>query len=57
MSARNSLLTREEILAALRALSDELGKRNVPDRRYYPAGQIPVKTQYLVEGLFAEGKI
>lgn len=24
---------------------------------YYPAGRIPVKTQYLVEGLFAEGKI
>lgn len=25
--------------------------------RYYPANQIPVKTQYLVEGLFDEGKI
>ncbi len=24
---------------------------------YYPAGRIPVKSQYLVEGLFAEGKI
>jgi hypothetical protein len=25
--------------------------------RYYPADRIPVKTQYLVEGLFEEGKI
>lgn len=25
--------------------------------QYYPASQIPVKTQFLVEGLFAEGKI
>lgn len=25
--------------------------------QYYPANRIPVKTQYLVEGLFAEGKI
>jgi len=25
--------------------------------RYYPANRIPVKTQYLVEGLFDEGKI
>ena len=24
---------------------------------YYPRGQIPVKAQYLVEGLFTEGKI
>jgi hypothetical protein len=24
---------------------------------YYPAGRIPLKAQYLVEGLFAEGKI
>lgn len=24
---------------------------------YYPSGRIPVKAQYLVEGLFAEGKI
>lgn len=24
---------------------------------YYPANRIPVKTQYLVEGLFDEGKI
>ena len=24
---------------------------------YYSAARIPVKTQYLVEGLFAEGKI
>jgi hypothetical protein len=24
---------------------------------YYPANQIPLKAQYLVEGLFAEGKI
>lgn len=26
-------------------------------RQYYPANRIPVKTQYLVEGLFEEGKI
>jgi hypothetical protein len=25
--------------------------------RYYPASRTPVKTQYLVEGLFEEGKI
>jgi len=25
--------------------------------QYYPANRIPVKTQYLVEGLFSEGKI
>jgi hypothetical protein len=25
--------------------------------RYYPAERIPVKTQYLVESLFQEGKI
>jgi hypothetical protein len=25
--------------------------------RYYPANQMPVKTQYLIEGLFEEGKI
>ncbi len=24
---------------------------------YYPAARIPIKAQYLVEGLFAEGKI
>ena len=25
--------------------------------RYYPSGRISVKTQYLVEGLFEEGKV
>lgn len=25
--------------------------------QYYPANRIPVKTQYLVEGLFDEGKV
>jgi hypothetical protein len=25
--------------------------------QYYPGNQIPVKAQYLVEGLFSEGKI
>jgi hypothetical protein len=25
--------------------------------RYYPASRIPLKTQYLVEGLFEEGQI
>lgn len=25
--------------------------------QYYPASRIPVKTQYLIEGLFEEGKM
>ncbi len=25
--------------------------------QYYPANRIPVKTQYLIEGLFEEGKL
>lgn len=80
----DSALTREAILAALLALSDELAKQSVIGEiclfggavmvlaftaristkdvldlvgRYYPASRIPVKTQYLVEGLFAEGQI
>jgi|GEM_PF-2275280 len=48
-----STLTREAILAALRALSEALGKIGC----YYPTNRISVKTQYLVEGLFEEGKI
>jgi hypothetical protein len=24
---------------------------------YYPKDQVPIKAQYLVEGLFAEGKV
>ena len=61
-----SALTREAILRALGSLSDELGKQGVtggfsevPDivTQYYPIGRIPVKTQYLVEGLFEEGKV
>jgi hypothetical protein len=94
-----TVLTREEIIAALGALSEELGRKNVTgeiclfggtvmvlafsaristqdvdavfqpantirelaqrigDERRLPANRIPVKTQYLVEGLFDEGKI
>ena len=39
-------LTREVLFRAFQEMSDELGRRDVP-----------VKAQYLVEGLFAEGKI
>jgi len=44
-----STLTREEILKP----------REVLDlvAQYYPTNRIAVKTQYLVEGLFEEGKI
>jgi hypothetical protein len=66
-----SALTREEISAALGALSEKLGKLGVQGEiclfgatevlalvgQYYPASRIPVKTQYLVEGLFEEGRI
>jgi hypothetical protein len=69
-----SALTREAILAALGALSDELGKQEVTGEiclfggtvmvlaftarlSTNPANRIPVKTQYLVEGLFDEGRI
>lgn len=37
----------------LRSAKDVLGLVG----QYYPANRIPVKTQYLVEGLFEEGKI
>ena len=102
MSAKEqsgSTLTREQILSALRALSDELGKqgvtgeiclfggtvmvlaftarltakdvdalfqpartireisRRIAEEQDYPENRIPVKTQYLVEGLFDEGKV
>jgi hypothetical protein len=81
-------LTREQIVAALHALSAELGKQSITgeiclfggtvmvlaftarlttkdvDAIFQPAqvirelsSRIPVKTQYLVEGLFDEGKI
>jgi hypothetical protein len=55
-NAGGSALTRDKIFAALSALSDELGKQDLV-ALYYPANRIPVKTQYLVEGLFEEGKI
>ena len=54
-SPGNSALTRETILRALDSLSEELGKQGVTGE-IYPANGIPVKTQYLVEGLFEEGK-
>jgi hypothetical protein len=44
-----STLTREIILRALQTLSDELGKQGVIG--------IPMRTQYLVEGLFEVGRI
>ena len=89
-SAASLALTREGILNALQALSDELGKQGVTGELclfggtvmvlaftarlstkdvdaifqptqllalYYPANRIPPKTQYLVEGLFEEGKL
>jgi hypothetical protein len=43
-------LIRHLRLDSARAVLDLVG-------RYYPANRIPVKTQYLVEGLFEEGKI
>ena len=46
-----SALTREAILYGLETLSDELVTL------YYPTSHIPVKTQYLIEGLFDEGVI
>jgi hypothetical protein len=72
-----SVLTCDQILAALRALSDLLGQQGVQGEiclfrqlrlqsaeevldlvgQYYPANRIPVRTQYLVEGLFEEGKL
>lgn len=43
-------LTRHLKLKSAAAVLDLVGQ-------YYPANRIPVKTQYLVEGLFEEGKI
>ena len=43
-------LTRHLELKSARDVLDLVGQ-------YYPASLIPVKTQYLVEGLFEEGKI
>jgi len=48
-----SELTREVILGALQALSEVLDIVG----QYYAANRIPVKTQYLVEGLFEEGRV
>lgn len=48
-------LNREAILKAFNEMSDELGQRDA--MTYHPKDKIPVKAQYLVEGLFAEGKI
>ena len=47
-----STLTREQILKlkSAKEVLDLVGQ-------YYPANRIPVKTQYLVEGLFEEGKV
>jgi len=47
-----------DILFLLRHLQLKSAK-NVLDLvgEYYPANRIPVKTQYLVEGLFEEGKV
>jgi len=43
-------LTRHLKLKSAKAVLDLVGE-------YYPANRIPVKTRYLVEGLFDEGKI
>jgi hypothetical protein len=43
-------LIRHLRLDSARAVLDLVG-------RYYPANRVPVKTQYLVEGLFEEGKV
>jgi hypothetical protein len=43
-------LIRHLELKSAKAVLDLVGQ-------YYPANQIPVKTQYLVEGLFEEGKV
>jgi hypothetical protein len=43
-------LVRHLHLASAQAVLDLVGQ-------YYPANRIPVKTQYLVEGLFEEGRI
>ncbi len=43
-------LIRHLNLQSAKAVLDIVGE-------YYPANRIPVKTQYLVEGLFEEGKI
>ena len=95
-SDSGSALTREAIVGALSALSEELGKQGVigelclfggtvtdgagsdiPDilflirhlglknaravlelvGHYYPENRIPMRAQYLVEGLFEEGKL
>jgi len=53
--ADDSILTREAILRALASLSDELGKQGVIGELCL--FRIPVKTRYLVEGLFEEGRI
>ena len=44
----------------IRTLIDQLKIKTPGDvldlvARYYPAGRIPVKTQYLIEGMFEEG--
>lgn len=43
-------LTRHLRLSSAREVLDLVGQ-------YYPANRVPVKTQYLVEGLFEEGRI
>ncbi len=58
----SSTLTREEILKALDALSEKLREKGVTGEVCLCGGTVMVlaftaKTQYLVEGLFEEGKI
>ena len=53
--ADGSTLSREIILRALQTLSAQEALELVG--QYYPANRIPLKTQYLVEGLFEEGKV
>lgn len=49
----SSALPRETILHAL----DSAPAALEIVAQYYPANRIPVKTQYLVEGLFEEGRV
>ena len=60
----DSAPTREQILHALesQSLIKHLKLKSADEvlrlvAEYYPANQIPVKTQFLVESLFQEGRI
>jgi hypothetical protein len=65
-----SSLSRDALLEVFQEMSDELGRRGVTGElcllggavmeivaAYYHQDKVPMKAQYLVEGLFAEGKV